>query len=127
MRQTRVATPAEVKRALELAAEGMSSFDIAKELGRNDRTVRDWLRRGHPRAPSIKPKERSNIHDYGTRVSALLEPEALERLDVVCQEQGGVPRSFVIRNAVELYLDAMDRLRGGSSRPLDVRGYRPGS
>jgi len=79
------ATPEEVARAWEMKDSGMSTADIAKELERGQRTVRDWFAKERPQAtqqaqpPSSAPETQAPTPDPPVETSEIrmFEPEPL--------------------------------------------------
>jgi transposase len=50
------AAPAEITKAWSMKDSGMRTSAIAKDLGRGERTVRQWLAKQRPADPPLKPK-----------------------------------------------------------------------
>jgi len=46
---------AEIAKAWEMNDSGMSTPAIAKDLGRGERTVRDWFKKDRPQSPAVSP------------------------------------------------------------------------
>lgn len=99
----------EVQTATAGYREGLSARQIGEQLGRPRESVIGKMHRlgiEHPRGR--KPFERSSWGAYGCQVSAAVLPQVFDELDAIAQRSKR-SRSSVIREALQIYIDAQRR------------------
>lgn len=116
------------QQAHDLRAAGVSKREIVRQLDVSRSTVEDWLLRPRPTEDEIKRLEEHAARPKTAKSGCVpfrihFDPVTHHRL-VEEAERQGAPRTRVVDLAVELYCDAMARLRGEIEGPINVKGYQ---
>lgn len=137
------AAPEEITRAWEMKDSGMSTPAIAKELGRGEQTVRDWLKKDRPdlvqpaqpsapvladQSQSTQPEEPataeptppSSASDPAPRDPSLPLPELSNKL-IAREKKAAAKRTAALANLAELNTD-MEKLWKAAQRYFEKEG-----
>ena len=121
------ATPEEIARAWAMKDSGMSTSAIAKDLGRGERTVRDWFAKEHPKAIQAKrppaPEPAPQALDnpaLAPRDPSLPLPELSNKL-IASEKKAAAKRTAALANLAELNAD-MEKLWKAAQRHFEKEG-----